>query len=165
MEGRASARVALIVAALTGAGLVAAAPVPVLSISDGTREVLARLEPGEPLVYSYRQSIYQVTVYEDLARTDEGIAIRRARSSDPRAVEYFGWGGEPRAGADGLWSEGAPRSVPPNSQLVIRITPAGEQSLGTARWRIALRPQFGETVVRVRAEERPWLLAALGGAR
>jgi hypothetical protein len=52
-----------------------------------------------------------------------------------------------------------------NPELVIRITPAGEQALSTSRWRVVLKPRFGETVVRVRAEDRPWVLALLEGAR
>jgi hypothetical protein len=66
---------------------------------------------------------------------------------------------------DGLWSEDSPRSVAADPELVIRITPAGEQALSTSRWRVDLRPEFGETVVRVRAQDRPWVLAMLEGAR
>jgi hypothetical protein len=66
---------------------------------------------------------------------------------------------------DGLWSEDSPRSVAADPELVIRITPAGEQVLSTSRWRVDLRPEFGETVVRVRAQDRPWVLAMLEGAR
>lgn len=137
-----------------------AIPVPVLSVSDGTSEFVAPLDRDEPLLYSYRQSIYQVTVFEDLARTSaDDIAIRSVRSSDVRSVEYFGWRGEPARGQDGLWAEDAPPTVAPNAELVIRITPAGEQRLATGRWSLVLKPRFGETVVRVRAVERPWVIA------
>ena len=72
-----------------------ATPVPVLSVSDGTSEFLAALDGDEPLTYSYRQSIYQVPVYEELAHVGTGLRIERVRSPDVRSVEYFGWKGEP----------------------------------------------------------------------
>src|SRR2546423_5080327 len=97
-----------------------ATPVAVVSISDGSSEFVAPFDASESLTYSYRQSIYQVTVFEELARTDGGIGIRGVRSSDVRSVEYFGWRGEPRLGADGLWAEAAPPTVSPDRELVIR---------------------------------------------
>ena len=60
--------------------------------------------------------------------------------------------------------EEAPASVAPETELVIRITPSGEQRFATRHWTLVLKDGFGETVVRVRAEDRPWLLAALAGA-
>jgi hypothetical protein len=141
-----------------------ASPVPVLTVSDGTTEFVRPLDRAELLQYSYRQSIYQVTVFEELAREGNDLRIQRVRSSDIRSVEYFGWKGEP-AQTDGLWSEESPRSVAADAELVIRITPAGEQALSTSRWRMVLRPEFGETVVRVQAQDRPWLLAMLEGGR
>jgi len=142
-----------------------AIPVPVLSISDGQNEFVGSLAANERLEYSYRQSIYQVTVFEELARAGDSIGIKRVRSSDVRSVEYFGWKGEPAQTSDGLWVEDAPASVADSPELVIRVTPAGEQRFATAGWSVALRPRFGETVVRVRAESRPWLVALLQGAR
>ena len=142
-----------------------AIPVPVLSISDGQNEFVGSLAANERLEYSYRQSIYQVTVFEELARAGDSIGIKRVRSSDVRSVEYFGWKGEPAQTSDGLWVEDAPASVADSPELVIRVTPAGEQRFMTAGWSVALRPRFGETVVRVRAESRPWLVALLQGAR
>jgi hypothetical protein len=163
--GRSSALVALITAMLTGTGVVLATPVSVLTITDGQSEFVGSVAPDEPLVYTYRQSIYQVTVYEDLARTPDGVRIMRARSRDIRSIEYFGWKGEPAQDTDGLWTEDAPASVAADRELVIRITPAGEQRFATARWSLVLKPEFGETVVRVRLVDRPWLIAALEGAR
>ena len=150
---------------MTAAGAALATPVPVLTVSDGTTEFVGRLDTAEALQYSYRQSIYQVTVFEELAREGSGLRIQRVRSSDIRSVEYFGWNGEPAQSRDGLWVEASPRTVAVDPELVIRITPAGEQALSTPRWRIVLKPRFGETVVRVRAEDRPWLLALIEGAR
>jgi len=149
---------------VTAAGVALATPVSVLTVSDGVTEFVGSLTRGESLQYSYRQSIYQVIVFEELAREGNGLRIQRVRSSDIRSVEYFGWKGEP-ARADGLWTEESPRTVAADSELVIRITPAGEQALSTSRWRVDLRPRFGETVVRVRAEDRPWVVALIEGAR
>jgi hypothetical protein len=165
VSGRNNALVALVAAIVTAAGVALAIPVPVLIVSDGATEFVGILDPAERLQYSYRQSIYQVTVFEELTREGTGLRIQRVRSSDIRSVEYFGWNGEPARSRDGLWAEDSPRSVSVDSELVIRITPAGEQALSTSRWRVVLRPNFGETVVRVRAQDRPWLLALLEGAR
>jgi len=164
VSGRNSAFVALGAAILTAAGVALATPVSVLTVNDGVSEFVGRLGSDEPLQYSYRQSIYQVTVFEEIARDGTGLRIQRVRSSDIRSIEYFGWKGEP-AQADGVWTEESPRTVAVDPELVIRITPAGEQVLSTSRWRVDLRPRFGETVVRVRAEDRPWVIAVLEGAR
>jgi hypothetical protein len=164
VSGRNSAFVALGAAILTAAGVALATPVSVLTVSDGATEFVGTLGREEPLRYSYRQSIYQVTVFEELAREETGLRIQRVSSSDIRSVEYFGWKGEP-AQADGLWTEESPRSVAVDPELVIRITPAGEQTLSTSRWRVVLKPRFGETVVHVRAEDRPWVVALIEGAR
>jgi hypothetical protein len=149
---------------VTATGVALATPVSVLTVSDGVTEFVGTLDRDETLEYSYRQSIYQVTVFEELEREGNGLRIQRVRSSDIRSVEYFGWRGEP-AQSDGLWSEDSPRAVAVDPELVIRITPAGEQALSTSRWRVDLRPRFGETIVRVRAEDRPWLVALLEGTR
>ena len=150
---------------MTSLGVALATPVAVLSVDDGTSEFVAALDRDKPLTYSYRQSIYQVPVYEELAREGPGLRIERVRSPDVRSVEYFGWKGEPAREANGLWMEESPATVAIDPELVIRITPAGEQAFSTSRWRLDLRPRFGETVVRVRAEDRPWLVAVLEGAR
>ena len=163
--GRSSALVALVAAIVTAVGVALATPVPVLTVSDGATEYVGPLDTADALQYSYRQSIYQVTVFEELAREGSGLRIQRVRSSDIRSVEYFGWKGEPAQSRDGLWVEDSPRTVSVDSELVIRITAAGEQALSTSRWRVVLKPRFGETVVRVRAEDRPWLIAVLEGAR
>jgi hypothetical protein len=164
VSGRNSAFVALGAAIVIVAGVALATPVSVLTVSDGVHEFIGTLNREEPLQYSYRQSIYQVIVFEELAREGTGLRIQRVRSSDIRSVEYFGWKGEPQQ-SDGLWTEESPRTVTVDPELVIRITPAGEQMLATARWEVDLRPRFGETVVRVRAEDRPWVVAMLEGAR
>ncbi len=164
MSGRNNAFVALGAAIVTAAGVALATPVPLLTVSDGVTEFVGTLQREDALQYSYRQSIYEVTVFEELAREGTGLRIQRVRSSDIRSVESFGWKGEP-VQRDGLWTEESPRTVAVDPELVVRITPAGEQTLSTSRWRIDLRPRFGETVVRVRAEDRPWIVAMLEGAR
>jgi hypothetical protein len=165
VSGRNSAVVAFVAAFVTAAGVALASPVPVLTVSDGTSEFVGTLDPSEAIQYSYRQSIYQVTVFEELAREGSGLRIQRVRSSDIRSVEYFGWSGEPAQSREGLWVEDSPRTVAVDPELVIRITPAGEQAISTARWCVVLKPRFGETVVRVRAQDHPWLVTVLEGAR
>jgi len=150
---------------VTSLGVALATPVAVLSVDDGMTEFVAALDRDESLTYSYRQSIYQVPVYEELTRAGTGLRIERVRSPDVRSVEYFGWKGEPAQERSGLWMEESPATVAMDPELVIRITPAGEQAFSTSRWRLDLRPRFGETVVRVRAQDRPWLVAVLEGVR
>jgi hypothetical protein len=164
VSGRNNAFVALGAAIVTAAGVALATPVSVLTVSDGAHEFVGALDRDESLQYSYRQSIYEVTVFEELERDGTGLRIQRVRSSDIRSVEYFGWKGEPTE-SDGVWTEDSPRTVGVDPELVIRITPAGEQALSTSRWRVVLKPRFGETVVRVRAEDRPWVVALVEGVR
>ena len=101
--------------ALTGAivivtGVALAAPVPVLTMTDGRHLVVAPLDAGDALTYSYRQSIYDVPVYEEFVRRDYSLDLLRVRSSDIRSVEYFRWDGDIVQGGDGLWVEDAPAS-------------------------------------------------------
>lgn len=146
-------------------GVALATPVRVLAFSDGAHEIVAPLDDGEAVTYSYRQSIYDVLVYEDFVRHGDAIDLQRVRSPDIRSVEYFRW--EDRRilqGADGLWYEDAP---PPTAhdELVLRIAPLGQQRWTTARWTLDLLPRFGETVVTVRVQERPRVVALLEAPR
>ena len=103
-------------------------------------------------------------VYEEFSRGPGGFAYLEVRSPDIRSIEYFGWRGvEPHRAADGLWAAYPPTSEVPD--LLIRVTPAGQQRLRTARWTLELRPAFGETVVHVTATRRPLVLALLEGTR
>ena len=141
--------------ALTGAivivtGVALATPVPVLSMTSDRRSTVAPLDSGDALTYSYRQSIYDVPVYEEFVRRDDALDLLRVRSPDIRSVEYFRWDGDIAQGRDGLWVEDAPPSE--HAELVIRIAPLGQQRIATARWSYDLLPQFGETVVTVRVE-------------
>lgn len=148
---------------LTGVAL--ATPVPVLSLSDGTREVLAPLAEDEPLTYSYRQSIYEVPVHEDFVRHDDEVDLLRVRSPDIRSIEYFRWpDGKILQGADGLWYEDAP-SPNGHTELVLRIAPQGEQRMTSRAWSYSLLALFGETVVTVRVGARPRAQVLLEAAR
>jgi hypothetical protein len=155
VSGRAK-RTALAVAAIGITIVVAAAalPVPVLMLSDGAREVVASLEEGEALTYSYRQSIYDVPVYEDFVRHGDAIDLLRVRSPDIRSIEYFHWDGDPQMGDDGLWAQDAPPSE--HAELVVRLAPLGQQRLTSPRWSYALLPIFGESVVTIRVARRPF---------
>jgi hypothetical protein len=137
-------------------GVAVATPVAVLSMTSDRRSVVAPLDPGDALTYSYRQSIYDVPVYEEFVRRDDALDLLRVRSPDIRSVEYFRWDGDIAQGPDGLWVEDAPPSE--HAELVIRIAPLGQQRIATARWSYDLLPQFGETMVTVRVER----LAPLG---
>src|SRR5437879_12482185 len=68
VSGRTNALVALVAAGVTGAGMALATPVPVLTVSDGATGFVRALERDGPRQYSYRRSIYQVNVGEELAR-------------------------------------------------------------------------------------------------
>ena len=131
-------------------GVAIATPVPVLSMTDGRQLLVAPLDSGDALTYSYRQSIYDVPVYEEFERRDDVLELLRVRSPDIRSVEYFRWDGDIVQGSDGLWVEDAPPSE--HAELVIRIAPLGQQRISTTRWAYDLLPRFGETVVTVRVE-------------
>jgi hypothetical protein len=142
-------------------GVAVATPVPVLSVDDGGREVLGRLDDGEAVTYSYRQSIYDVPVHEEFRRSGDALDLLRVRSPDIRSIEYFRWDGEIVRDGDGKWVEDAPASE--HLELVIRITTLGQQRISSARWTIDLRDRFGETVVTVRVGRRPLGLVLMRG--
>lgn len=134
-------------------GVALAAPVPVLAISGGGAEVVGRLDEGEALTYSYRQSIYDVPVYEEFVRAGDRIDLLRVRSPDIRSIEYFRWDGDIVRDARGNWTESAPPSE--HAKLVIRVTPLGQQRVWSEHWSVDLLERFGESVVTVRVERRP----------
>ena len=156
MSGRAKAALVAVVAIVMVTGVACATPVPVLAIGDGAREALVPLDEGETLTYSYRQSIYDVPVYEEFVRHGDAIDLLRVRSPDIRSIEYFHWDEDPEQAADGLWQAAAPPSE--HAELVVRIAPLGQQRLATTRWSYALLPAFGETVVTIRVARRPFAL-------
>jgi hypothetical protein len=163
VSGRASRRlVAALIVLLTGVAL--ATPVRVLAMSDGAHEIVASLDDGEALTYSYRQSIYDVLVYEEFVRRGDVIELLRVRSSDIRSIEYFRWDDTVIAqDPDGMWSQEAPPSD--HRSLVVRIAPLGRQRVFTARWGYDLLASFGETVVTLSVAQRPFVLTLLGSGR
>ena len=161
MHGRASHRglIAVLGALLLVTGVALATPVPVLTVSDGKAECGGRLDDGEAMRYSYRQSIYDVAVWEEFKREGDRLALHRVRSEDIRSIEYFRWDGPIVQEPDGWWASAAPPGKP--DELVIRIAPLGQQRITTARWTCDMLVRFGETVVTVRAERRPMALTLL----
>jgi hypothetical protein len=129
-------------------------------VSDGRAEFVAPLDDGEAMRYSYRQSIYDVPVWEEFARDGDRIDLLRVRSTDIRSIEYFRWEVPIIQESDGWWKADAPPSE--INELVIRVAPLGQQRFSTARWTCDALARFGETVVRVRAERRPLALTLLG---
>jgi hypothetical protein len=152
-----------VIGALVVTGAALAAPVPVLAISSGGDEVLGRLDDGEAVTYSYRQSIYDVPVHEEFVRTGDVIDLLRVRSPDIRSVEYFRWDGNIVQDGGGSWVEDAPPSEHP--ELVIRVTTLGQQRIASSRWTVVLRDRFGESIVTVRVGQRPLGLVLVRGAR
>jgi hypothetical protein len=152
--------IALVGALLVVTGVALATPVPVLTVSSGTTEFIGPLDEGEAMRYSYRQSIYDAPVWEEFVREADRIELLRVRSTDIRSIEYFRWDSAIVHESDGWWSSEAPPSE--TSELVIRIAPLGQQRITTARWSCEMLARFGEGMVRVRAERRPFVLAILG---
>lgn len=143
------------------AGAALAAPAPVLEVRSAQRETALPLA-GPAFAYSYRQSIYAVTVREELRVDGDRIAIERAVSSDRRALEYFGWPGAP-VSRDGLLAWPAPENAVDRLSLV--VARGGEQRIEAGPRTVALGERFGEDArVVVTAGRRPlalWLWSLL----
>lgn len=143
------------------AGAALAAPAPVLEVRSDRRETALPLA-GPAFAYSYRQSIYDVTVREELRVSDGRIVIDRAVSSDLRALEYFGWPGAP-VGTDGLLAWPAPANGA--DRLVVVVARGGEQRIQAGPRTLALGERFGEDAqVVITAGRRPlalWLWGLL----
>jgi len=143
-------------------GVAMATPVPVLALADGQHEIVVRLDEGEAVTYAYRQSIYDVPVWEEFTRDGDRLELLRVRSQDIRSIEYFRWDGTIVQRPDGMWAEAAP---PPSThpELVIRITTLGQQRIFSSRWSVTLRDQFGESIVTVRPVRRPLAIVLVSG--
>ena len=161
MHGRASRKglIALLGALTLVTGVALATPVPVLTASNGTAEWMGPLDDGEAMRYSYRQSIYDVPVWEEFKRDGDRLELLRVRSQDVRSIEYFRWDDPIVQESDGWWVSAAPPGD--SRELVIRIAPLGQQRITTARWSCDLLARFGETVVTLRADRRPLGLTLL----
>jgi len=151
--------VALLGALTLVTGVALATPVPVLTVTSGAAECVGPLDDGEAMRYSYRQSIYDVPVWEEFTRDGDRLELLRVRSQDIRSIEYFRWDEPILQEPDGWWASAAPPSE--SSELVIRIAPLGQQRIATARWSCDMLARFGETVVTVRADRRPLALMLL----
>lgn len=161
MHGRASHKglIALLGALTLVTGVALATPVPVVTASNGTAECMGPLDDGEAMRYSYRQSIYDVPVWEEFKRDGDRLELLRVRSQDVRSIEYFRWDDPIVQESDGWWVSAAPPGD--SRELVIRIAPLGQQRITTARWSCDLLARFGETVVTLRADRRPLGLTLL----
>src|SRR5688500_11728155 len=105
MEGLAVRLFALVGALTLVTGVALATPVPVLTASNGTAECMGPLDDGEAMRYSYRQSIYDVPVWEEFKRDGDRIELLRIRSTDIRSIEYFRWDDPIVQESDGWRSE------------------------------------------------------------
>jgi len=152
------ALVALLTLPIVLTGVALAAPVAFVGAGDGARELLLPLDDGGRFRYTYEQSIYGVPVVEELVRTGELIRIERVRSPDIRSVEYFRWDGTIRRAQDAYVQDAPENGV---RELVIRVTPAGQQRLVTRARTVPLRETFGDTVVHVRPVVLPLLSTVL----
>jgi hypothetical protein len=148
--------IALLGALILLTGVALATPVPVLTVTSGAAECVGPLDDGEAMRYSYRQSIYDVEVWEEFGRDGDRLELQRVRSTDIRSIEYFRWDEPIVQEPDGWWASAAPPGE--SSELVIRIAPLGQQRITTARWSCDMLARFGETVVILRAERRPFVL-------
>lgn len=156
MSGRSRAPLLVLLFGLQLTGAALAAPVAYLEITDGRTTCGGPLPTDGRFRYTYIQSIYGVTVEEELERHGPGLSIRSARSGDIRAVEYFRWEGPIREGEQGFVQEAPPNEV---EQLLIRISPEYGQRVGTAAWSCDLPARFGDGVVTVRGSARPSVTA------
>lgn len=153
-------RVAIIAVLIVATGVAVATPVPVLSVSDDQRELLGYLREGEPLVYSYRHSIYEVSVAEHFVSDGSRLRLERVIASDIRVIEYLRWETAIRREGDEFVAEAPAADL---TELVIHVSPGAEQRLRSGGWSFLLAERFGEGVVRVRAERVGALPALLRG--
>lgn len=156
MSGRSSGLLLVLLFGLQLTGAALAAPVAYLEIGDGAATCGGPLPDDDGFVYAYTQSIYGVRVLEELGSRGRGLSIRRVRSADIRAVEYFRWVGQIRQD-EGTFVQEAPHNEV--EQLVIRISPEYGQQIGTDRWSCDLPARFGDGIVTVRSTVRPAVLA------
>jgi hypothetical protein len=142
---RASALLVIAAAIATGAAL--SAPVGVLEVTDGKTAAMLALEDGEPLSYSYIQSVYNVLLVEEHERAGGLLRMDRVRSSDIKAVEYFRWTTPIQRDGTAYVEDAPPYEV---GEFVIRITTPNAQTLRTRSESLDLPARFGDTVVTVR---------------
>ena len=155
------ALLALAVVAILGTGVVGlTTSVPVLSVSGGKNTFIGYLRDGEQLGYSYRQSIYQVTVWEEFERAGDKLRLMRVRAEDIRAIEYFRWDSPIREEGMYFVADAPPTAL---EELVIRVSPGAQQRMRSGGWSIFLEERFGDSVITVRLERPPVLVAVVRG--
>lgn len=157
MRGSSEPRAALAALALgviVTAGAAAAAPADVLRATDGRAECVAPLAEGATFHYRYIQSIYEKPVVEDLERRDGRIAVRRIRSTELRAVEYYRWDTPIRRDRDTYVQEAPPYST---DRLTIRVSPPYAQRVDGPGWACDLEALFPGEIVTVDPGTRPAL--------
>ncbi|CAN5169746.1 hypothetical protein BH18CHL2_BH18CHL2_01510 [soil metagenome] len=148
------ALVVLGAAALTLIGVALATPIDVLAVGDGRDEFVGVLSKGQSFDYRYRNSVYDAVVVQRQSRHGDRIDLTDARSADLRALEYLRWDSRIRSGT-GIHEQAAPPIEV--GEIVLRITAAGEQRLGSDRWTLDLLARFGDGVVTIRPTQRPLL--------
>jgi hypothetical protein len=155
------ALLALVAIAILGTGVVGlTTSVPVLSVSGGKNAFIAYTPDSDKVVYSYRQSIYDVTVWEEFERAGDKLRLIRVRAEDIRAIEYFRWDSPIREESSYFVADAPPTEL---EQLVIRISPGAQQRIRASEWSIFLEERFGDTVITVKLERPPILLAFARG--
>lgn len=117
---------------------------------------------GSAITYAYRQSIYEVTVREELRAEDAGIRVVRAVSTDRRALEYYRWPGDATR-ENGALAWDAPDIV--LATVDVLVAAGAEQTVDTGARRLSLEREFGENAsVTMRVFRAPlalWLLRLL----
>lgn len=146
--------------ALVGTGVGLTTSVPVLSVSGGKNAFVGHVRDGDMLVYSYRQSIYEVTVWEEFERAGDRLRLVRVRAEDIRAVEYFRWDSPIRQESTYFVADAPPTEL---EELVIRISPGAQQRIRSSGWSMFLEERFGEAVISVKLERPPMLMAFARG--
>lgn len=149
MRGRndLSAAVALALFLLIGTGVALAAPVPVLRLEGSGGRLELPLGEGEPIRYSYIQSIYEAPVTETLAVEDGILRLVEVRTSDRRVIEYLRWPGEPEQDGEGF------RQAAPDlamRELRLQVTESARQRILVGGTEVRLERIFGHGVVVIR---------------
>jgi hypothetical protein len=155
------ALLALAAVVVIGTGVVAlTTSVPVLTVSGGKNGFVGRLSDGQQVLYSYRQSMYEVMVWEEFVREGDRLRLLSVEAEDIRAIEYFRWDTPIRPQRDHFIADAPPTEV---KELVIRVAPGAEQRIRSVRWSIFLEERFGDAVITVKLERTPVLLALVQG--